>query len=95
MKIVSGFFDPPPTDGSPWIGDCRSFDIPQTIVGCIRNAAPGMVAITLSRLGGPVMVAAAEKAAAERGACVLWWTGPDDPEDVAQLERAIAEMAAG
>lgn len=81
-----------PTDGSPWLMDWRSFDIPNTIVEGITNAAPGLVAITLSRRGGPKMIDAAEKAANARGAVILWWDGPDDPADVLQLENAIEEI---
>jgi hypothetical protein len=69
-------FDGEPDLGTPYIADCRTFDVPETIQACIRNAMPGMVAITLSTRGGPAMIAAAEKAAAERGAVVVWWEGP-------------------
>jgi orotidine-5'-phosphate decarboxylase len=70
-----------PTDGKPWVADVRSFDIPETVGACIRNAAAGCVAISLSRLGGREMVEAAEAAAKERGIRVLWWTGPFDPRE--------------
>jgi hypothetical protein len=65
-----------PTDGLPWIMDWRSFDLPNTIVEGIRGAAPCMVAVTLSVLGGREMIFAAERAAAELGIRVLWWFGP-------------------
>lgn len=61
-------------DGSPYVDDCRSFDIPQTIVNMINNAAPGLVAVTLSPLGGRKMVKWAEHAARKRGIRILWWT---------------------
>lgn len=67
--------------GRPWVADIRTFDIPETIAACIRNAAPGMIAITLSRLGGRAMVAAAEQAAKDRGIRILWWIGPYNSED--------------
>jgi hypothetical protein len=47
----------------PFIGDCRSYDIPETIAAMIRNAAPNCVAVTLRALGGERMTAAAERAA--------------------------------
>ena|ERR1700677_4159803 len=72
-------------DGSfPWVADCRSFDIPPTIVGMIQNAAPGLVAVTLSVRGGIRMIQAAERAARKRGVRIIWWMGPkmtgDPPE---------------
>ena len=70
-----------PTDGKPWVADVRTYDIPETIAACIRNAAPGCVAISLSRLGGRKMVEEAEAAAKERGIRILWWTGPYNSED--------------
>lgn len=83
-----------PTDGRPWVADLRTFDIPETIAACIRNAAPGCVAISLSRLGGWTMVNAAEAAARERGIRVLWWIGPYDPQEfvngVPDAERAAS-----
>lgn len=63
----------------PWIADCRTYDIPETIAAGIRNAGPGIVAITLSRRGGMKMYEAAEAAARARGIRILWWTGPGDP----------------
>lgn len=73
-------WNPIPTN-RPWVADVRSFDIPETVAACIRNCAPGCVAISLSRLGGQAMIDAAEAAAAERGICILWWTGPYTPSD--------------
>ena len=73
--VWRGFFEPFP--GAPYIADCRTFDIPETVAGCIEGAAPGMVAITLSRRGGAEMIRQAEIAARARGASVLWWDGPD------------------
>lgn len=88
-KRVRGFFDPLPQNGSPYLADCRSFDIPETIAAMITQASPGLVAVTLSRRGGPKMMDAAENAASSRGAKILWWNGPDDPTDAARLEYAI------
>ena len=79
--IWRGFFEPIP-DG-PFIADVRTFDIPGTIAACIRNAAPGMVGVTLSRRGGPAMIAAAEEAARERGISITWieeWLATVVPE---------------
>ena len=78
-----------PRDGSLWLLDIRTFDIPNTIEACIRNAALGLVAITLSRRGGRQMIDAAERAACARGARILWWDGPDVRGDAEQLEAAI------
>lgn len=61
-------------DGSPYVADVRSFDIPNTIKGMIENAAPGLVAVTLSPKGGKSMVKWAEHAARKRGIRIIWWT---------------------
>ena len=71
----------PPVDGTPWVADVRTYDVPETIAACIRNTSSGCVAISLSRLGGHAMVTAAEAAAKERGIRILWWTGPYDPRE--------------
>lgn len=92
VRVVKPFFGTPPHDGSPWVCDWRSYDVPATVSRGIRIAPAGMLAISLSRWGGRQMVEAAEKAAAARGAQVLWWWGPDDPADIAQLELAILRM---
>ena len=63
-----------PTDGSPYVIDCRSFDIPNTIAGMIENAPEGLVAITLSPRGGSKMIQVAEHAARKRNVRILWWT---------------------
>lgn len=76
VKMRELIEDGAPTDGSPWLCDWRSYDIPETVAWAIRNAAPGLVAITLSLIGGKQMIEAAEQAAAERGVRVLWWFGP-------------------
>lgn len=63
----------------------KTFDIDQTIASSIRNAAPGLVAVALSRLGGRSMINAAKAAAKERGIRILWWNGPsvhrESPEE--------------
>jgi orotidine-5'-phosphate decarboxylase len=75
IRRVKGIYlEEPPTDGTPWVADCRSFDIPNTIVGMINNAAPGLVAVTLSPKGGPKMIKMAEHAARKRNIRILWWT---------------------
>lgn len=87
-----------PADGSRYLLDWRSYDIPETVARGIRNAAPGLVAVTLSMFGGQKMIAAAEKAAKERGVRVLWWFGPsmhDLPESGrAYLRQCVAEARA-
>jgi orotidine-5'-phosphate decarboxylase len=90
VRHVRVLLDGIPTDGQPWLADWRSYDIPETISAGIRNAAPGLVAVTLSRRGGREMVEAAERAAEARGARVLWWDGPDVPGDADRLDAAIA-----
>ena len=64
--------------GTPYIAMVKTFDIDQTIAGAIRNAAPGLVAVALCRLGGRDMIEAAKAAAKERGIRILWWNGPVD-----------------
>ena len=64
----------PPTDGTPYVIDYRSYDIPETIANAIKNAPVGLVAITLSPRGGSKMVQAAEHAARKRNIRILWWT---------------------
>lgn len=56
----------------PFVADVHSFDIPRTIAGCIRNAAPNCVAIVLVDRGGIEMREAAEEAAALRGMTIIW-----------------------
>lgn len=73
FKITDMLAGRAPPSG-PWVADCRSFDIPNTIAGMIRNAAPGLVAVTLSPRGGKEMVKRAEHAARKRGIRILWWT---------------------
>ena len=71
-----------PTDGSPYVIDCRTFDIDQTVIGMIQNAPPGLVAVTLSPRGGCGYVKTVERAARKRGIRILWWTfgaTKDDP----------------
>jgi orotidine-5'-phosphate decarboxylase len=70
-------WETPPSNG-PWVADCKTFDIPETVAACIRNAASGMVAISLCRRGGSRMIEVAEAAAAERGIRILWWNGIKD-----------------
>lgn len=77
-----------PTDGQPWVADWRSYDIPETVTQGILHAAPGCVAISLSMLGGPKMIRAAEAAAATRGIRVLWWFGPSR-NDISEHGQAM------
>lgn len=65
-----------PRNGESYIADWRSYDIENTMLAGIKNARPGMLAITLCDRIKPVCGESLEKAAAERGAVVLWWSGP-------------------
>lgn len=62
---------PAPADGRPWVADIRLADIPSVVAGCIRSAAPGLVAISLRR-SCPAMAEAAQQAAAARGVRIVW-----------------------
>jgi len=68
--ILSGALDK--LDGEPYILDCRNIDIAHTIRMMVRNAPPGMVAVTIRPEGGGIMIAAAEREARHRGAHVIW-----------------------
>lgn len=56
----------------PWVCDCRTFDIPNTIASLIRYLPPSAVAVSLRPEGGATMIAAAEREARRRGMRVLW-----------------------
>lgn len=71
-RIRQAKLESPPDDGSPWVADVRTFDIPETISALIRNAAPGLVAVTLGTGGGIPMMIAAERAARKRDIRILW-----------------------
>ena len=58
-------------DGSPWVCDCRSIDIPNTIRALLRNAPAGLVAISL-RPYGAEMIAAAARAARKHSIRIIW-----------------------
>jgi orotidine-5'-phosphate decarboxylase len=62
-----------PDDGSPYVIDCRAYDITNTVSAMIRNAPPGLAAVTVSPRGGIGYVAKVERTARQRGARVLWW----------------------
>jgi hypothetical protein len=83
--------EPQPPKGEPYVAMIKSFDIPATIAACIRNAAPGIVAIALCRRGGREMIEAATKAAEKRKIRVIWWNGPED-HSVPREERADPVM---
>ena len=82
VVLWRGWWDKPPKRGQQYIADVRSADVTETVCACIRDASPGMVAITLAKkivdLSMPSdYIAAVETEAAKRGARVLWWDGPD------------------
>jgi len=57
---------------APWVCDCRTFDIPNTIASLIRYLPASAVAVSLRPEGGAAMVAVAEREARRRGMRVLW-----------------------
>ena len=67
--------------GTPYIAMVKTYDITNTICSCIRNAAPGMVSIVLSRLCGAKAMEAIEEAATQRRQThpefrrIIWWWG--------------------
>jgi orotidine-5'-phosphate decarboxylase len=67
--IIAGALDI--YDGKPYICDCRSLDIPNTIRWMIRNAPEGMVAISLRPYGAD-MIKLAEREARRRNARIIW-----------------------
>lgn len=77
--------DEAPINGEPYIADIRTMDITSTIVSAIRNAMPGIVAITLAHRAGSMIapasyINAVQEAAHKRGIEILWWDGPDGRE---------------
>ena len=56
----------------PYVADCRTFDVPNTIAAMVRGAPQNCVAITLRPLGGEFMIAAAEREARHRNIRLLW-----------------------
>lgn len=56
----------------PFIADIHSFDITETMVGCVRNAAPNCVAIVFVDRAGSKTRRAVESAAGARGLQILW-----------------------
>jgi orotidine-5'-phosphate decarboxylase len=58
----------------PWVADCRTYDIPETIVALIRSLSVYCVAITLSPRGGRKMIQMAEQAARKKNIRILWFT---------------------
>lgn len=67
--ILDGSLDT--LNGEPYILDCRNIDIAWTIMMMVRNAPPGMVAVSLRPEGGN-MIRAAEREARHRGARIIW-----------------------
>lgn len=83
VRLWRCWADEPPLNGEAYIADIRTMDIVNTIVGAIRNAMPGLVAITLAHRVGPMIAPASyinivQAEARKRNAEVLWWDGPDD-----------------
>lgn len=67
--VLRGVFDR--IDG-PYILDCRNIDITWTIRMMIRNAPPGLVAVSLRPEIGAQGIRAAEREARRRGARIFW-----------------------
>ena len=68
--ILSGELDK--LTGEPYILDCRNCDIEWTIRMMIRNAPPGMVAVSLRPEIGGFAMPGAEREARRRGARIIW-----------------------
>lgn len=60
-----------PLPTGPFVGDARTYDIPETIGAMIRNAAPNCVAVTLRPIGS-TMIATAEREARRKGIRIIW-----------------------
>lgn len=58
--------------GEPYIADCRNIDIASSVAALVRNAHPGLVAISLRPEAGGETIAAAEREARRRGARIIW-----------------------
>jgi orotidine-5'-phosphate decarboxylase len=75
---VRWHWDPPnnfcPNDGTPYIVDWRSWDIPNTVCTMILRLPGNPIGVTLSPRGGPEYVKLVERAARKRGIRVLWFT---------------------
>lgn len=56
----------------PYVADCRSFDVPNTICAMIRGLPVNCVAVTLRPYGGAEMISRAEATARRRGIRILW-----------------------
>jgi len=60
------------SDGQPYVWDCRIIDIASTLAAAIRNAPPGLVAVSVRPEIGHHAIALVERAARRRGARVIW-----------------------
>lgn len=59
--------------GEPWVWDCRVIDICSTLVGAIKNAPPGMVALSIrTDAATPDDLHKIERTARRRGARLIW-----------------------
>lgn len=52
--------------------DCRTCDIPNTIVAMIRSFPRNVIAVSLRPEGGPAMIAKAERAARRNEMRIIW-----------------------
>lgn len=60
------------TDGKPYVWDCRIIDIDNTLVAGIKNAPPGLVAVSVRTQVSERALHIVERAARHRGARVIW-----------------------
>lgn len=68
--ILSGALDD--LNGEPYILDCRNCDIEWTIRMMVRNAPPGMVAVSIRPEIGGFALPGVEREARHRGARIIW-----------------------
>lgn len=83
--LAEGFVYPT----GPWIADCRTYDIPQTIVTMIEGLDDNCVAVTLSLMGGHKMITAAENMAHKKGIRILWWFGPSKNDITVEGQQSL------
>ena len=68
------WYEGEPPKNEPFICDWRSYDIPNTVVACIRSLPANCVAITLrpTPWAGRMFIPAVERAARKKGIRIIW-----------------------